>query len=98
MHFLCLYYSICRLAQKEIDIADAANHIGDSVKICSKIYGGKYLEQIKGSPTFLNVGGNYPDAPLTLVIWNDVRKQFKHIPEEFLKGKDVMYLWKNKIV
>jgi len=39
-----------------------------------------YLEQTKGSPTFLNIGGNYPDAPLTLVIWNDVRKQFKHIP------------------
>ena len=26
----------------------------------------------------LNVGGNYPDAPLILVICNDVRKQFKH--------------------
>ncbi len=43
----------------------------------------------KGSPTFLNVGGSYPNDPLTLVIWNDVRKQFKHIPEDILKGKDV---------
>jgi len=71
------------------------------VKICSKIYGGKYLEQTKGSSTFLNVGGNYPDAPLTLVIWNDVRKQFKYMPEDILKGKDVciygkIILYKNK--
>jgi len=78
-----------------------ASHVGDSVKICSKIYGGKYLEQTKGSPTFLNVGGNYPDAPLTLVIWNDVRKQFKYMPEDILKGKDVciygkIILYKNK--
>ena len=39
--------------------------------ICSKIYGDKYLGLTKGSATFLNVGGNYPDAPLTLVIWNN---------------------------
>ena len=68
------------------------------MKICSKIYGGKYLEQTKSSPTFLNVGRNYPDASLTLVIWNDVRKQFKHIPEDILKGKRGMHMWKNHIV
>jgi len=93
--------TLSAVAQKEIDIADVANHVGDSVKICSKIYGGKYLEQTKGSPTFLNVGGNYPDAPFTLVIWNDVRKQFKYMPEDILKGKDVciygkIILYKNK--
>ena len=44
--------TLSAVAQKEIDIADVANHVGDSVKICSKIYGGKYLEQTKGSPTF----------------------------------------------
>ena len=55
------------IAQKDIEIQDAAKHGNDSVRICSKIYGGKYLENVKGSPTFLDVGGNYPNAPLTLV-------------------------------
>lgn len=53
------------------------------------MYGGKYLETAKGSPTFLNVGDDYPNAPLTLVIWNDARKLFQKPPEEYYKGVDV---------
>ncbi len=34
--------SFTSFAQQEIKIEDAINHVGDSVKICSKIYGGKY--------------------------------------------------------
>ena len=45
----------------------------------------EYLQTAKDTNGELD----YPDAPLTLVIWNDVRKQFKHIPEDILKGKDV---------
>ena len=74
-------------AQKEIKVNDAKNHVGDSVKICTKIYGGKFLENTKGTPTFLNAGGYYPNAPLTIVIWPDARKEFNNTPEEFYKGK-----------
>ena len=76
-------------AQKEIKIEDAGNHVGDTVKICSKIFGGKFLESSKDTPTFLNAGGNYPNAPLTLVIWGDARKQFANKPEEYYAGKTV---------
>jgi hypothetical protein len=85
--FCLLSFSV--FAQKEIKIAEAKNHVGDSVKICTKIFGGKYLENAKGTPTFLNAGGNYPYAPLTLVIWADTRKDFKNKPEEYYAGKDV---------
>lgn len=81
-------------AQKEIKIDDAKNHIGDSVKICTKIYGGKYLESTKGTTTFLNAGGYYPNALLTIVIWADARKEFNNSPEEFYKGKEVCIPWK----
>jgi len=77
----------------------APHLVGKSVKICSTIYGGRCLEQTKRSLTFLNVEGNYPDAPLTFVIWNDVRTQFKYMPEDILKGKECVYgkiLYKNK--
>src|ERR1035437_2634304 len=55
----------------------------------TKIFGGKYLENSKGTPTFLNAGGSYPNAPLTLVIWADARKEFKNKPEEYYAGKSV---------
>lgn len=90
--------TVSAFAQMQIKIEDAAKHAGDSVKICSKIYGGKYLESAKNSPTFLNVGGSYPDALLTLVIWNDNRKLFKKPPEEYYKGAQVCITGRIKIV
>ena len=54
--FLSLLALSC-FAQQEIKIEDAKNHIGDSVKICARIYGGKYLPNVKGQPTLLNIGG-----------------------------------------
>lgn len=92
-------------AQLEIKIEDVRNHIGDSGTIRAKIYGGKYIQSAKGSPTFLNLGDDYPNAPLTLVIWEDIRKQFKAAPEEFyenrqtiISGKIVLYKDKPEIV
>ena len=76
-------------AQKEIKIEDAKNHVGDTVKICSKILGGKFLENAKDMPTLLNAGGNYPNALLTVVISAEARKQFTNKPEEYYTGKTV---------
>ena len=76
-------------AQQEILVEDAAKHVGDSVKICTKIYGGVYLERSKGTPTLLNAGGAFPNAPLTLVIWPATRATYKTAPEELYKDKEV---------
>jgi DNA/RNA endonuclease YhcR with UshA esterase domain len=93
-------------AQTEIKLEDIKNHIGDSVKFVGKIYGGKYLQSVKGSPTFLNVGDTYPNAPLTLVIWSDTRNLFKTPPEEtyskgyqeWIIGRLILYKGKPEIV
>ena len=53
-----------------------------------------------------DVGGKYPNAPLTLLIWGDGRKQFKTPPEEmynkgyedWIVGKIVLYKDKPEIV
>lgn len=86
---LFLVISFTCFSQTEIKIEDSKNHVGDSVRICTKIFGGKFLESAKGSPTFLNAGGNYPNARLTIVIWADVRKQFNNKPEEYYTGKQI---------
>lgn len=76
-------------AQQEIRIEDAAKHEGDSVKVCTKIFGARYLENMNRAPTLLNAGAKYPDAPLTLVVFGESRAAFKQKPEEFYTGKQV---------
>lgn len=76
-------------AQREIDILDAAKHEGDSVTICTKIFGARYFSDGKGAPTLLNAGGKYPDAPLTVVIFGENRQAFTNKPEEFYLDKNV---------
>jgi micrococcal nuclease len=86
---LGLIFCLAAFSQTEIKLDDINKHIGDSVKICTRIYGGIFLERSKDMPTFLNAGGSYPNNPLTLVIWPDVRKTFTGKPEEFFKDKNV---------
>lgn len=76
-------------AQQTIPMTALNAHVGDSVTVCTKIYGGIYLERSKGTPTLLNAGDNYPNNPLTVLIWPDVRQQFKDSPEVFYKDKEV---------
>lgn len=74
---------------RTIPAGEAARHLGDSVTICDKVYSARWLENAKNAPTFLNVGGAFPNQALTIVIWEDVRKQFSYKPEEKLLEKKV---------
>jgi hypothetical protein len=90
--------SVLSFAQKEIKIDDAKNHVGDTVKICTKIYGGKFLE--KDTLTLLNAGGYYPDAPLTIIIRAEALRQFNN-PVLYYKDRNIcvtgkVELFKNK--
>ncbi|KAA9037197.1 hypothetical protein FW778_17370 [Ginsengibacter hankyongi] len=73
-------------AQKEIKVEDAKNHVGETVRICTKIFGGKFFE--RDTLTLLNAGAYYPNAPLTIVIRARARKEFNK-PEEYYKGAEV---------
>ena len=76
-------------AQTTIPLEDAAKHVGDSVKVCGKVFGGRYLENATNTPTLLNLGAAYPDQLLTVVFWGDTRKQFTGEPEKDLVQKEV---------
>lgn len=89
---LALAISSASSAQKQVDLKDIGSHIGDTVKVCGKIFGGKFLSKAKGTPTFLNMGGEYPDQLLTIVIWAKERetiRQAKGAPETELVGKEI---------
>jgi hypothetical protein len=81
------FASVKTFAQTTIDAKDAAKHVGESVIINDKIYGGKFL----AGPglTLLDVGGSHPNEALVLLIKGDDRKKFASGPEDMFKGKAV---------
>ncbi|MEO5947028.1 MAG: hypothetical protein ABIP79_09440 [Chitinophagaceae bacterium] len=86
---IALLWTAIGQAQQEIKMEDLSKHIGDSVTVCTKIYGGIFLDRSKDTPTLLNAGANYPNSPLTIVIRAEARKKFKEAPEVFYKDKNV---------
>ncbi len=75
------------LHAQNIKPEDAANHLGETVTVCGKIFGGKFFD--KSEMTLLNMGAAFPKSPLTIVIAKDDRKNFKTAPEEFYSDKNV---------
>ena len=76
-------------AQQAIKLEELSNFIGDSVIVSGKVFGGRYLSKSENAPTFLNVGGDFPNQLLTLVVWGKDRNNFKMAPEEAYKGHHV---------
>jgi DNA/RNA endonuclease YhcR with UshA esterase domain len=67
----------------------AASHVGETVTVCGKIFGGKFFDRSESKITLLNMGAAFPKSPLTIVIAGDDRKNFKSAPEEFYSEKTV---------
>jgi hypothetical protein len=94
--FAVFIYS-CAICQQKISIDSVSKFIGDSVSICSKVYGVKSLE----NETFINLGAPYPESPLTLVIFTKDIQNFKATIESLYADKNicvtgVIQLYKNK--
>ena len=87
--FLFTALSFLSVSAQTISPADAAKRVGDSVTVCGRIYGGRYFETSKGSPTLLNMGDAYPASPLTIMIPGEVRNRLGYIPEAELKDKNI---------
>jgi hypothetical protein len=68
---------------------EAGKHVGDSVKVCGKIFGGRFLETSNGAPTLLNMGAAYPKNPFTIWVAGTVRAKMGTALEITLKDKDV---------
>lgn len=87
--FFIIASTISLSAQTKITPDEAAKHIGDSVTVCGKIFGGRYFDRGENKITLLNMGAAYPQSPLTIVIEADSRKNFTNKPEEFYAEKEV---------
>lgn len=80
---------IAAQGQQTISIDSLNQHVGDSVTVCTKIFGGIFLDRSKDKPTLLNAGGFYPDAPLTVMIRLEDREKFSGAPEAIYLNKEV---------
>jgi hypothetical protein len=57
-------------AAATIAIEDVSKHMGETVKICSKVYSHKDF----GSMALVNIGAAYPNQLLTIVLRNDAKQ------------------------
>jgi hypothetical protein len=68
---------------------EAAKHVGETVKVCGKIFGGRFFETSNNCPTLLNMGAAYPSSPITIMLTLEVRNKLGYVPEQQLKEKIV---------
>jgi hypothetical protein len=73
------------VAQTTIPAKDAAKHIGETVRICDKIFSGKVTTS---NTTLLYFAGNYPKQAFAVIINSVDRSKFKDRPEIDYAGKD----------
>lgn len=70
-----------------IDAEEATNYIGTVAEVCGEVATARYIPQIGGEPTFLNLGSPDPDQFFTAVIWGKSRNKWKTPPEQMYSNK-----------
>jgi len=85
----CFLVSSYVASAQSISAEEASKRIGDSIKVCGKIFGGRFFETSAGSPTLLNMGAAFPESPLTIMIPGDVRMKMGYAPEQQLRDKNI---------
>jgi hypothetical protein len=75
---------------------DLAKHTGETVKVCSKVYGHKDF----GSMVLLSMGGEYPNSLFTVVLRGDAKGLADSLERKliFVSGKVMDYKGKPEIV
>jgi micrococcal nuclease len=87
-----LFLSFCSLslfAQKEIKLDDASKSVGDSVRVCGKVFSSRFFANAQDAPTLLNLGAAYPNQLITVVIYSNNRNLFSEAPEIYFKDKEI---------
>jgi hypothetical protein len=69
--------------------SEAHRHVGKVVTVCGHVDDTAWMERVRGRPTFLNLGGTYPQHTFTVVIWDDVRGRFETAPHVMFAGAEI---------
>lgn len=73
-----------------VDWTDAEKYFGEYATVCGPVRGTNYASSSNGSPTFLNIGKDYPsDDRFVVLIWGENRNNFSFSPENYYLGKTI---------
>ena len=75
-------------AQTQISIDSVSAYIGKTVKVCDKV-AGTFVTKGDKPVTYLNLGADYPNSKLTIVIFQKDLINFPITPSDHYKGMDV---------
>lgn len=69
---------------------DARQYLGQRVTICGPVVNTSFRPEANGSPTFLNIGRDYPDPErFQVVIWGENLHSFDYEADTFYQGREV---------
>jgi hypothetical protein len=75
-------------AQTQISIDSVSAYIGKTVKVCDKV-AGTFVTKGDKPVTYLNLGADFPNSKLTIVIFQKDLPNFPITPSDHYKGLNV---------
>lgn len=90
----CLFAGIVLSITSEKSLAQTIptdsveNYIGKTVKVCDKVFG-THVSKGEKKTTSLNLGADFPNQKLTVVIFESDLPKFSYTPALLLKDKNV---------
>ncbi len=74
--------------QKSVAADSLKFYEGNVIRVCENV-SDTFVTKGEKKTTFLSFGYGYPNQLFTAVIFEEDLKNFKYVPAEFLKGKNV---------
>ena len=75
--------------QKHIPLEDVPKHIGETVNVCGIVYRASLLDNVKGKPTLMNLGGGSSLERIEIRIKFEDRMNFAYNPEALFLNKHI---------
>ena len=67
----------------------AAERVGQRAEVCGRVAEVVQARDIKGKPTFINLGDTHPEQPFTALIWDGDRTKWDVAPEDLYGGRTI---------
>lgn len=83
-----LLFSNILFSQTQIPIDSVSAYIGKTVKVCDKV-AGTFVTKGEKPVTYLNLGADFPNSKLTIVIFQKDLINFPFAPSAHYKGMNV---------
>lgn len=84
------------LFAQSIPLDSITNYVGKTVTVCAQVQSA-FIGKGDQKPTYLSFGKPFPDATLTVVIFENDLPNFNYKPVEFLQNKNICITGKVKL-